>query len=793
MWFRSIWKSPKSSPRSAAGRRHRLASGGRRPEFNLLLESLDDRVTPAIVGYYQMDYEEGNFSQEAAILAAGDTPVHLYDLTSADLAGIDVLDVQNGDNGAYWPEYLSRLSDIESAVAGGMVLVIHDRYVDEAESILPGGGSFNIIRDFSDDANIDVLDDTTLVTNGPGGIVDNWTLDGGTSSSHGFAFADSLPGSAALILSQGDPTHVVTFAYGYGAGTVIYSSIPLDYYRDFGGNTFGDIYAPNVLAYAATNAQSGFSVTTTDPARGSVVSTKPTQYVVNVSSAIVPETLDAADFQMNGIPATAFAYTPGTNSITFTFGTDPVTAQGSQTMHVANGAFTSADDGTGVREFNGTFRYDVDLLQVVSTDPEVGSIIPLPAATLDFNFNEAYDFASVQTSDFNLNQGWVSGVSQVDADTLRLTLSGVGSEESLTVSMSAGAITDVYGNPGAAFFGNYTVPPSVSIEDATVTEGNTGSTNAEFTLTLSYGYGAPITVHYQTANGSAAAGTDYSSASTDVTFDPGVTSITVPIAILGDRTPEPTETFVVNLSSSDAFIADGQGEGSIFDNEPRISISDSPVTEGNTGAVSATFTVTLSVLYDEAVVIPYTTANGTAIAGSDYTAASGTVTIPANTPSKTFTVSVTGDRVAEPTENFFVNLSAPSNAAIADGQGVGTIVDNEPRISIGNVSQKEGNGNGKNTTAFNFTVTLSAAYDQAVTVSYATVAGGTATPGVDYQTKSGTVTFAAGQTTQTITILVYRDNTLEPNETFFVDLSGPSSNALISIPRGIGTILNDDR
>lgn len=684
MWLRSIWKSPKYSPRPTARRARHLAPGNRRPEFNLLLETLEDRVTPAIIGYYQMDYEEGNINQETAILAAGHTPVYLSDVSSADLAGIDVLDVQNGNNDGYGFEYLSRLAEIESAVAGGMVLVIHDRYVDDAESILPGGGSFNIIRDFADDANIDVLDDTTLVTNGPGGLVDNSTLDFGISSSHGFAFADSLSASANLILSQGDPTHVVTFAYGYGAGTVIYSSIPLDYYRDYFGNNFGDIYAPNVLAYAATNAQSGFGVTGTNPANGSVVATTPTQYIVNVNDAVVPETVDAGDFQVNGISATAFAYTPGANSITFTFASDPVTEQGLQHMHVANGAFTSVSDGTGVREFNGAFRYDVVLMQVTSTDPTDGSPIVPPANILDLNFNEAYDFDSAQISDFIVNQGFVSEVSQVDADTLRLTFSGIDAGGTLTVSMPAGAMTDVYGNRGAEFFGSYTVPPSVRINDVTVTESSTGTVNA-------------------------------------------------------------------------------------------------------------TFTVTLSALYGEDVIIPYTTANGTATAGSDYAAVSGNVTIPAGFLTNTFTVVVSDDRLAELTENFVVNLGSPANAGVSDGQGVGSIVDNEPRISIGDVSHKEGNGNGKNTTAFVFRVSLSAAYDQTVTVNYSTVLGGTATAGSDYQEKNGTVTFLPGQTTQNVTILVYRDNTLEANETFFVDLSNPSTNALIIDPRGIGTILNDDR
>jgi hypothetical protein len=105
------------------------------------------------------------------------------------------------------------------------------------------------------------------------------------------------------------------------------------------------------------------------------------------------------------------------------------------------------------------------------------------------------------------------------------------------------------------------------------------------------------------------------------------------------------------------------------------------------------------------------------------------------------------------------------------------------------VSKSEGNGK---TTTFTFTVSLSAAYDQAVTVNYRT-ANGTATAGSDYQAKSGSVTFAPGETIKTITIVVNGDKSRESNETFFADLFGPSSNALVSVARGTGTIFNDDR
>jgi hypothetical protein len=222
-----------------------------------------------------------------------------------------------------------------------------------------------------------------------------------------------------------------------------------------------------------------------------------------------------------------------------------------------------------------------------------------------------------------------------------------------------------------------------------------------------------------------------------------------------------------------------------------VFISDAPaVTEGNTGTLDASFTVSLSSPSAADVTVQYATANLTATAGSDYTAASGTVTIPAGQTSKTFTVAIRGDRVAEQAETFAVNLGAPTNASIADGQGIGTILDNEPRISINNVSLAEG-GNNK-TTTFTFTIRLSAAYDQAVTVNYATAAG-TATAGSDYTSKSGAVTFAAGETVKTITVAVKGDKAREANETFFVDLFGASGNALIALPRGIGTILNDDR
>jgi probable HAF family extracellular repeat protein len=224
--------------------------------------------------------------------------------------------------------------------------------------------------------------------------------------------------------------------------------------------------------------------------------------------------------------------------------------------------------------------------------------------------------------------------------------------------------------------------------------------------------------------------------------------------------------------------------------QPMLTIGDVAVTEGNTGRRVATFTVTLSAASDLPVTVVYMTANGTASAGSDYQSVGGMLNFAPGETSKTITVQINGDRLPEPNETFFVNLSSPTNATIADGQGAGTIVDDEPRISISDVAKKEGRRG--QTTLFIFTVTLSAAYDQPVTMSFATSDGTAKTSDNDYVARTGTLTFAPGETTKTITIVVNGDSKKEADETFFLDLFGNSNNSLVTKSRGFGRILNDD-
>ena len=223
---------------------------------------------------------------------------------------------------------------------------------------------------------------------------------------------------------------------------------------------------------------------------------------------------------------------------------------------------------------------------------------------------------------------------------------------------------------------------------------------------------------------------------------------------------------------------------------PSLKISDATVTEGNAGTRNAAFTVTLSAPSDQPITVRYATADGTARAGADYQAAAGTLTFAPGETSKTVAVPVVGDRVVEPNETFFIRLIDPANAWIADDLGLGTVVDDEPRLAINGASVTEGKNGTK---AMTFTVTLSAAYDQAVTVNFAT-RDGTASAGEDYVARSGTLRFAPGETTKTITVMINGDRKKEADEYFDVLLSAPSSNALFSDGKasGRGTIFNDD-
>jgi chitinase len=364
-------------------------------------------------------------------------------------------------------------------------------------------------------------------------------------------------------------------------------------------------------------------------------------------------------------------------------------------------------------------------------------------------------------------------------------------------------------NPGNAFVADGTGVGTIADDEPVVgiaayvsrAEGNTGTTPFAFTVTLSAAYDAPVSVSYATAGlttdeeywygPGATAGVDYAAAAGTVTFAAGETSKTITVLVNGDRLGESDESFTVNLTgATGARIGSGQAFGTILNDEPYVGIGGGgTVLEGNSGTKNVTFTVTLSAASDAPVSVAYATADGSATAGSDYVAASGTLTFAAGETSKTVTVAVKGDRVGEADEYFSVSLTGAAGALVSGGSGYATIRDDEPRLGVNSVSVTEGN---RGTPVIPFTVTLSAAYAQAVTDNYATHDSSATVADNDYVATAGTLTFVPGQTTKTFTVVVKGDKKKEADESFYVLLSGASTNAFVDTAYGWGSILNDD-
>ena len=226
--------------------------------------------------------------------------------------------------------------------------------------------------------------------------------------------------------------------------------------------------------------------------------------------------------------------------------------------------------------------------------------------------------------------------------------------------------------------------------------------------------------------------------------------------------------------------------------EPALSIAGATAAEDD-GKIE--FAVTLDAASGEAVTVDYATSDGTAKAGTDYAAASGTLEFAAGETSETVEVTLADDALAEGDETFKVTLSNVSGASVAASEATGTIEDDEgtPTLTIADATATEGD-------ALAFTVTLSPAASTDVTVGYA-AADGTATSdsghadGADYTAPAANaeLTILAGQTTGTISIATGDDSNHEGDETFTVTLANPSSNAVLGTAKtATGTIENDD-
>ena len=456
----------------------------------------------------------------------------------------------------------------------------------------------------------------------------------------------------------------------------------------------------------------------------------------------------------------------GTATVDATAATTAIADPGMVTVSVAADAATVAE-GTAAQF-------------TVTLSGAVGSDVALGWSTADGTATAGEDYTAVASGTVTVTAGTTSATFAVTtlADllaegnemfTVTLVASGVlPAGVSLGTATATGTIAD-----------DDPIEASVAADAGTVTEGMA----AEFTVTLTSATSTAAVVVSYTVGGTATSGTDYTAPTpATLTIDAGAKTGTISIPTVDDGVLDHGETLTVTLSSATTMA----GTATVDATAATTAIADPGMVTVSVAADAATvaegtaaqFTVTLSGAVGSDVALGWSTADGTATAGEDYTAvASGTVTVTAGTTSATFAVTTLADLLAEGNEMFTVTLVAsgvlPAGVSLGTATATGTIADDDPieasvAADAGTVTEGM---------AAEFTVTLtSATSTAAVVVSY--TVGGTATSGTDYTAPTpATLTIDAGAKTGTISIPTVDDGVLDHGETLTVTLSSATTMA----------------
>jgi Ca2+-binding RTX toxin-like protein len=374
-----------------------------------------------------------------------------------------------------------------------------------------------------------------------------------------------------------------------------------------------------------------------------------------------------------------------------------------------------------------------------------------------------------------------------------------GANEQFGTSVAVSGATAVVGVPhdattvgtdaGSAYV--FVPDPILDVSDATVVEGDAGTTTLSFTVTRSDPRGT-ASVEAHTADGTATAPSDYGPIGKTLVFTSGQRSKAVSVVVNGDTQHEDDEAlFLVLSNAAGANIDDGVGQGTITndDAEPvpaTLTVADVTVGEGD----PAVFTITRSGSTLGTTTVEVSTEDGSASAPDDYDPVATTVSFGPGDSSATVTVQGADDTADEPDENFLLRLANVVGGVIGDGAAVGTLVDDDdPAATLAIDDHSVGEGD-SGSVELTFTVTRSGSTTGTATVHYETADGTAVAPG-DYVAAAGDLTFADGVATQTVSVDVVGDTADEADESFTVVLSAPTG-AVLSDASGAGTIVDDD-
>jgi chitinase len=347
-------------------------------------------------------------------------------------------------------------------------------------------------------------------------------------------------------------------------------------------------------------------------------------------------------------------------------------AQGVGTIYDNDGPPSVVVTDVSGLEASGSLTFDVLL-----TSATVGTV------TVDYT---TADGTALAGSDFTAKSGTLTFAPGETSKPVPVTIIDdnlAEDDETFTLNLSNATGGIAIADPqGVGTIVNDDLDPTVSVGNASVVEGDLGTTTLSLPVTLSGPSGREVDVDYATSNGTATAGTDYTATSGTLVFAAGETSKQIDVTVAGDLWVESNETFTVTLSSPfNADLGTSVATGTITNDDanPKLVVGDAVKLEGNSGTSPLTFTVAMVPVSVSDVTVDYATSDGTATAGSDYTGASGTLTIPAGQASGTIAVSVSGDKTVEPNETLTLTLSNPVGASIVVGAATGTIL-NDDRI-----------------------------------------------------------------------------------------------------------------
>jgi len=526
-----------------------------------------------------------------------------------------------------------------------------------------------------------------------------------------------------------------------GAGTVVYAT------QNGTAGAPGDYTSAGAtLSFAAGETTKTVTVTTIDDANVegnetlSLVLSNPTGG--NLGTASATATLvdnEGALFSIDGT-ATGVSFSEGVGTYTFTVHRSGLTT-GAATVVVSSGGGTATPGSAGSNDYNAVNQ------------------------TLSFAAGETSKTVTVTINEDAAVEG---------NETFKLQLS----------SPSAGALVDpANASVTATILDNEAAV--ISMDNAAVGMSfSEGVGSVTFSLTRSGDTSSAVTVVVQSAGGTAGSN-DYNAVNQTISFAAGETAKTVTVTINEDATVEGNETFNLQLSSPSAGALIDAGKASITatiqDNEAAVIGLDNAATgvSFSEGVGTVTFGVTRSGDTSSAVTVVVQSAGGTA-GSNDYNAVNQTISFAAGETTKTVTVTINEDATVEGNETFNLQLSSPSAGALIDAGKASitaTIQDNEAAvISMDNAATGVSFSEGVGTVTFG--VTRSGDTSSAVTVVVQS-AGGSAGSN-DYNAVNQTISFAAGETSKTITITINDDALLEGNESFNLQLSSPSAGAVIA-------------